>query len=583
MATAATEPAAPKEPTTLTKRQRLDMLKAQCKDARTPFEQDWRELGDFLVPGRYQFTVGERAKRRRLSNKVIDSTASYSLGVVSAGLQTGVTSSARDWFQVTTPDPDLAEVPAVKDWLHVVTKRLQAIFARSNWYKALSTLYKDAAAFGTAAMMIIEDDEKVIHCQTFLIGTYWIATDSRGRVRTFVREFGMTVQQIVDQFGRDNLSPSTKLMVDAGRWGEVVTVTHIVHTNADYDTSKFAAQSKRFYSCYYESAGPQGEKEQYLEESGFDEFSVLAMRWETDGESAYGSDCPGMRAIGDVKQLQAMKRLMLKGIQKQVDPPMVGPPELQMQRASIISGDITFIQERGTRPSFYPAHEVRINLNDLRGEENEVRALIRRAFYEDILLMVSTMDEQTGSTQPRTAAEIEVRQQEKLLVFGPMLEQLNEDVLDPGIDRVFGIAVRKGHIPPAPPELEGQALRVEYISIMHSAQKAQGTDRIERFASFVGGLSEGDPSSPVWDKVDRDQLIDEYGDILSVPPRIVVPDDQVNEIRQKRAQAAQAEKTAATLSQLAPAAQQLSETDVQKPSALSALLGGGAQNLAGVP
>jgi hypothetical protein len=197
-------------------------------------------------------------------------------------------------------------------------------------------------------------------------------------------------------------------------------------------------------------------------------------------------------------------------------------------------------------------------------------------------LMFSQMDEATGSTQPRTAAEIGVRDQEKLLVFGPMLEQMNEDVLNPGIDRVFGIALRRGHIPPAPPELEGQQLRVEYISIMHSAQKAAGIDRLQQFTGTIQALAQERPD--VWDKVNLDEIVDELADQLSIAPKIIVPDEQVAEVRQKKAQAAQQQQAAQAVAGLAPAAKQLSETDLAKPSALTALMSSqGAAALSGVP
>jgi hypothetical protein len=355
-----------------------------------------------------------------------------------------------------------------------------------------------------------------------------------------------------------------------------------VQPNREHNASRYASKYKAFYNCYYETNAPATDDGPFLEETGFDEWPLLAMRWEFDGENAYGSDCPGMMAIGDIRSLQQMKKLGLQGLEKMVKPPMVGPPELQTGRASILAGDITYIQSRDGKPTFYPAHETKIAFNDLRYEESEVRNLIRRAFFEDVLLMFSQMDEATGSTQPRTAAEIGVRDQEKLLVFGPMLEQMNEDVLNPGIDRVFGIALRRGHIPPAPPELEGQTLRVEYISIMHSAQKAAGIDRLERFTGIIQGLAQERPD--VWDKVNLDEIVEEMGDQLSIAPKIINPQDQVDQVRQKKAQSAQQQQAAQAVAGLAPAAKQLSETDLAKPSALTALMSSqGAAALSGVP
>ena len=72
-------------------------------------------------------------------------------------------------------------------------------------------------------------------------------------------------------------------------------------------------------------------------------------------------------------------------------------------------------------------------------------------------------------------------------------------------------------------------------------------------------------------KIDEDQLIDEYADAIGVPPGIVIPDDEVAEIReereaQARLQALQA--AAAPAKDAASAAKSLSEARPDDGNAL---------------
>ena len=113
-------------------------------------------------------------------------------------------------------------------------------------------------------------------------------------------------------------------------------------------------------------------------------------------------------------------------------------------------------------------------------------------------------------------------------------------------------------------------LKVEYLSIMAQAQKIVGISGIERFAGFVNGVAAVNPA--VLDKVDVDQMIDVYGDMTSVPPGIVRPDEDVEAIRQDRAQQQQAAASAEMMSGGAKAAKDLSETDMTKDSALTTLM-----------
>lgn len=190
---------------------------------------------------------------------------------------------------------------------------------------------------------------------------------------------------------------------------------------------------------------------------------------------------------------------------------------------------------------------------------------IKRVFYEDLFLMLSNTDR-----REITAREVDVRQEEKLLALGPVLEQLNQDLLDPLIDIAFTLMDRQGLIPEPPQDIQGKSLRVEYISIMAQAQKLAGIASIERFAGFAQGIAAVNPEA--LDKIDTDQILDVYGDRLSLQPGIVRSDDKVAEIRQSRAQAQQAAQVAATVQQGAAAMRDLSGADMEGDNALTRLI-----------
>ena len=169
-----------------------------------------------------------------------------------------------------------------------------------------------------------------------------------------------------------------------------------------------------------------------------------------------------------------------------------------------------------------------------------------------------------------TAREIDARQEEKLLALGPVLEQLNQDLLDPLIDIAFQIMDRQGLIPEPPQELQGMDLKVEYISIMAQAQKLAGIATIERFAGFVSSVAAMDPS--VLDKIDTQQMIDVYGDRLSLQPGIVRPDEEVQAMMAQKQQAQMNQQAMASIAQGANAMKQLSSADMTSDNALTRLI-----------
>jgi hypothetical protein len=163
-----------------------------------------------------------------------------------------------------------------------------------------------------------------------------------------------------------------------------------------------------------------------------------------------------------------------------------------------------------------------------------------------------------------------------------MLENQNVDLFNPLFDRTFAIMTRRNLLPPPPRELEGQPLKVEYISVMHQAMQATGLEAIDRITGYVLNVvkQSGEPS--LMDKLDFDQAVDEYADMTGAPPKIVVPDDVVQKIRAQRAKMQQQAHAAETAAKAAQAAQALSQTDTSTGgNALSDAMGAGAQQQQG--
>jgi hypothetical protein len=566
----------------LTKRQRLELLRSQLENERSSFLSHWRDLSDYILPRRAQFQVTDANRGDKRNNKIIDNTATLAARTLASGMMSGVTSPARPWFRLTTPDPELAEYAPVKEWLHIVESRMSTSFNKSNLYNTLPIAYKDNGVFGTSPLIIEEDfSGDIFRTQCFPVGSYMIAKDARGVVNVFVREFRMTVRQLLEQFGKrdpmtgkpmwDNFSTHVKDLYDNGHMEAWIDVVHAIYPNEDYVPNSGSNKQKKFSSCYYER-GTSGsgshissQDNTFLRESGYDYFPVLCPRWEVTGPDVYGTNCPGMEALGDIKQLQLGEKRVMQAVDKMINPPMVGPSILRTQKASILPGDITFVDVREGTGGFRPAHEVNFRIQEMEQKQAQVRDRVRRAFFEDLFLMLANTDR-----RQITAREIEERHEEKLLALGPVLEQLNQDLLDPLIDITFDIHMKQGLIPPPPEELQGEDLKVEYISIMAQAQKLISIGAVERFTGFVGNMAGVVPT--VLEKINTDQLVDVMADILSVPPSIVKSDEEVAKIREVQARAAQAQQQAMMMQQGAATAKDLSQIPMDEDNALTGLL-----------
>lgn len=562
-------------------RAELELLRSQLELERSSFLSTWREAGDYILPRRPRFATTDANRGERKNQKIIDSTATLAARTLRSGMMSGVTSPARPWFSLTTPDPVLSESAAVKEWCYIVGQRMTTIFLKSNLYNVLPIVYGDIGTFATAAMMMEEDFEDVVRFYAFSIGSYMIANDEKLRVNVFFRDFRMTVRQIVSKFGYDHItkkinwkciSPAVKAMWDNKQFENWVDVRHCIRPNPNYDPKKAHSKFKKFQSVYYEagnySSGQNmaGLDDFVLSEKGYDYFPVLCPRWEVTAEDVYGTSCPAVDTIGDIKQLQIGERRKMQAIDKKINPPMVAPTSMRNQKTSILPGDVSYADERDGQKGFRAAHEVNISITELQGSQRECQERIKRGFYEDLFLMLSDSDR-----RQITAREVQERHEEKLLALGPVLEQLNQDLLDPLIDNTFQIMLRQdGLIPKPPKELQGQPLKVEYLSIMAQAQKLIGIEGVERFAAFAQGVVQAHPESG--DKIDTDHMLEVYGDMTSIAPGIIRTDDEVQQIRDQRQKAQQAQAQMEAMQQGAQTAQTLSQTDMSGDNALNRLL-----------
>ena len=527
------------------KRDRYMALKGKMWSDRSTYETHWRELSEFLLPRRTRWMMQDRNRGDKRNAKIIDSTARFAVRTLASGLHAGLTSPARPWFKLTTPDPNLRKLPAVKAWLHQVTQRISSAFLQSNIYNSLPIVYGDMGTFGTAAMAVMEDRQETLRTYTFPIGSYAISSDERGIVTTFVRELEMTVRQLVGRYAvKDNgdidwtnVSRTVKGAWDRGDYEQAVQVCWIVQPNSDANPDKLGAKYYPFSSCHFELTTDEGK---LLRESGFKQFPILAPRWaRASSEDSYGDDCPGMTALGDVKQLQSMQKKKGQAISKLVDPPLVGPTMLRTQTTSLLAGAITYQDVRDGERGLRPIHEIGMNLQHLTMDIQDVRYLIRRAFHEDLFLMLASSDPSRGAADI-TAREIEERHEEKLLALGPVLESTNDELLDPLIDRSYQMLFDAGLLPEVPEELDNVELKIEYLSIMASAQKLVGVVGQDRLLQTVVPLAEVFPE--ITDKIDVNRIVDNYVDMLGVDPEVVRTTEQANarsEGRQKQAAAMQ--------------------------------------------
>jgi hypothetical protein len=552
------------------KRQRWAALKLE----RSSWMPHWRVLGQFFSPRTGRFNEGQNSPNQggQKHQDIYDNTPLYSVRVLTAGLQAGVTSAARPWFRLRTPYADLNERPAVKSWLDLVEKRMRDIFAQSNTYRTFRMLYKQLAIFGTAGSVMLPDYEDVIRHYPMAIGEFGLGLNGRGAVDTLYREFDMNVGQMVQRFGYKNCSLTVRNLYDNRNLTAWLPVLHAIEPRRERDPLKTDNKNMPYSSCYMELNGDAEGK--FLRESGMRQFRALTPRWELENASdAFGSS-PGMEALGDTKQLQHQQFRKSQGIDYMTKPPLQIPSAQMMQGINTAPGAANPVDAVGT--GIKSLWDVQLRLDHLLQDIQDVRYRCKRAFYEDLFMFMSSA-ERSGGVQPPSPREVAERHEEKLIMLGPVLESLHDELLSPKIEMTFADMLEAGLVPPPPREMNGMPLTIQFVSLLAQAQRLVGLGAVDR---LVGTLITIAPIKPdILDKLDTDQLVDVYSDMLGTDPSLVVADENVALIREQRQQSQRAMLAAQAAPDAAKAAKDLSESDPNTANAAVAAL----QSLGGVP
>ncbi len=528
---------------------RLGTLKLEQKS----YFSHWKQITESILPrsGRYFLEDRNKGERRNLS--IYDSTATRALNVLAAGMMAGMSSPARKWFNLALRDRELMEYQPVKIWLNEAAEVMRNLFARSNVYRVLHSIYEEMGAFGTACAYVFRDHKDVIRLYPQTVGEFYIAQNNRYEIDTIYREMQMQIAPMVQEFGFENVSLASQALYEKGNMDEWATVIHAIQPRKERDVLKSNNRNMPWESVFIESGQ---DNNMTLRESGFKQFPVLAPRWIVRGGDVYGSDCPGMTALGDVLQLQDDQLKKAKGIDYQADPPLQIPTALRGME-DVLPGGTSYYDPAAPTGGIRSAFEVNLNLQHLLEDIADVRGRINSAFFVDMFQMISAQQRQ----QPETAREIQEKHEEKLLILGPVLERNQNELLDPLIDNSFTIALEDGLFPPPPEELQGQDIGVEYVSMLAQAQKSVGIASLDRILGTVGQMSAVKPE--VLDKLNADDMIDEYSEMLGISPHLIVANEDVAIIRQERAEAQAKQQQMAMIPEIANTAKTLSETETE--------------------
>ena len=532
-------------------RKPIEQIVRQLIEKRHTYEKRWKAIRDYQLSyvGAFDGVDDETNGGNRKDTNVWHNCAWDSNQIFAAGVMGGLTPPSRKWFRLDFANTELKDNSDLGKILDERIDILADVLEKSNFYTAVHSCYLELA-FGQAPLGIFPDHQYGVHFVPYPIGSYAMENGPDGTVQTFCRRYKMSAAQLVDKFGMENVPENIRNEVTNGPGIKADhTVIWYVGANRNHDPQKIGSFHLPYISVYYLEGSAEDE---YLHVGGFHEWPVPVARYLITGNESYGKG-PGWFAEGDAKILHLLEKDKLTMVELSVKPPVVADAALGVRGIQLVPAGKTFVQQKD---AVTPLFQVQGNLDHLREVVADVTTRIKRAYSADLFMM---LDQQEKSM---TAREVLERTQEKMNILGPVVQRMQFEFLGRIIERVYNILDR-AHMFPEPEDeemaeiLRDQELKIEYISPLAQAQKMSGLVNIEQGVAFLAQIAQF--NQDILDKMNWNETINRYFDMLGAPAAIKRTDDEYEAIQQQKQEMAQKQQQmqeAAAMAQMAaPAAQ----------------------------
>lgn len=496
----------------------------RMKTERTTYETAWRDIRWLVRPNTVDFNASQSPGDVR-TDRIYDGTAMQANNDLANAVHTFIVNpSERNFGIKVMGDRELNRDPAVIRWCDEVSDIIGSEYLddRTKFTASMQECFLDLAFGNMILNQEWDSDEGHLSFKACPLATSYFTENHNGVVDNLTREMDMTMRQIRPQF-----PSATWEGIDRETEDKKFCVIHMVQPRADAERiyGREDGYNMPFSSCWVLK-----DKKMTLHEGGYVSFPYHVGRWSKSDEEMYGRG-PAINCLPEIRMLQRMEYTIIRAWEKSVDPPLVMPSDGFLSPFKTKSGSINYCDPSYARDDIVRSlvHEGRLEGAETKTDQK--REYIRQCFYAEWVKLAPKKERQT-------AYEISELVEQQLRMMAPMLGRLQGELYVPCIQRSFELLQRAGYIPPAPPQMRGRRLEVDYVS---AAARAQAATRIVAYSRLIQNMATMQPFAPdVMDALDTDAIVADMAILLGVPSRGIRAPEDIASIREARAKEAQA-------------------------------------------
>jgi hypothetical protein len=517
---------------------------------REPLLEEWQKIAEYFVPQKANI-LRTSSKPSEINARIFDTTGIDALLVAAGGLMSWTTPKSSPWFSFS-PTGNLRNNTKVQKWLSECTALAQEYLANSNFYTVRHESIIDKLAFGTSCIYSQWDDKlDKVFFSNLEVGTYVISENYHGMVDTVMVMYKLNARQSVGKFGFDNLPDAVKEDYN-NNVNKTHDYLHIIEPRDERDVKVggLSKGDKKPFASIYIHMGSQT----VVKESGYDSMPMHCGRWlEWNGLYHGWGYGPGFTALPEARQLNYYQKMLDIYMGKATFPPMLVPDSFEGILDTQAKG-INYYNAQVDATSFAQLPV----LGNLEAAFNRItvrKDAINSKFHTDLWQMIAKRDQQ------KTATEVQALLNEKIEALSPAFDRDTDEIVQPMLIRLFNMWASKGKFPIPPEEAiisvednmaEIPNPSVEMTSKLALAIKASRNFTADQQMMRIANIASFDPS--VFDNVNLDKYVRMTALNSGFPADILNDEEQTENIRNQRAQAAQQQQAAMMMNEQMKAA-----------------------------
>lgn len=491
-------------------------------------EQHWRDCYKYGCPERlqsFQDVKGSalESERKNARAALYDTTACEGVQLLVSSIYSGTTSPTSKWFKSIPSGVDTpSQLTQGEVWLDQVDNFLFRNIHSSNFDSEVTDFLTDLVVAGWGILFADTDREKGgFVFNNWLIGNCYISSSqANGLIDTIFREYELTAEQLISEFGIENVSSKVKTAYER-KPDQKFTLVHAIFPRQK-EQVKGEEGNRVATAMPYASMTIEAQSKHTIKNSGFEEFPCIVARFSKLPNSHYGIGMMSKALADSITANDIMKmslqaaELNIGGLWTATHDGVVNPHTLRIRPNAIIAvNSIDAIKRLDT------GNAAAMGLEYLQ----HFQAKIKRTLMSDQLT--------PQNSQPLTATEISARVNIYRSQLGSIFSRMQSEYLQGLLDRVWGLAMRSGVLLQPPQELmQASRISFNFINPMAASAKLENTVAIQNLMLNVGEMAQIDPS--IMDNINLDSTVQILADAYNVPTEAIRTEEEIAELRQAK-------------------------------------------------